>query len=493
MSFQSLEFALFITLVFSLHWFILAQHVKLRNFFLLVTSYLFYGWWDWRFLAVLIGVSGSSYLIGLRIGRVNRTQGKKWLMLGAVVTLGALFYFKYLDFFRASFQHFCSLFGIGTSGLVMSVFVPIGISFQVFISLSYLIDIYRRKMEAEHNPVDMLLSVAFFPIVLSGPIQRPITLLPQFKKESVFNYNQVVDGLRQFLWGLFAKVVVADNIARIVDTIFNQSQDYSSSVLILGALFYSIQIYADFSGYSDMAIGLAKVLGINLMRNFRYPYFCSSLTDFWRRWHISMTTWFRDYLFLPLAYSLSRKIPVSIFGITMADMLVYIISALVTWFLTGLWHGDNYTFICWGLIHGFALILVHIFQKPRKHLVKAMQFKNKKILIATCDRFFAFAVILLGWVFFRADNVAEACAYLNGIVHGPLMISSCMSVVSKRCIFFGLLYFVVEWIQREKQHGLEFNDGQLGLFWRWLIYYALIAAIVLYGASTTNPFLYFQF
>ena len=309
MVFNSVEFAVFLPIVFGLYWIIVSKNLKQQNILLVITSYIFYGWWDWRFLFLLILLSLANYFIGLEIDKNQEgIKGKTWFIFGLVINLGVLGLFKYFNFFIDSFIDLISLIGYNLPRSTTKIILPLGISFYTFLSLSYLIDIQRKTLKANKNLEEVLLALSFFPIILAGPIQRPVSLLPQIGKKREFNYAQAADGLKQILWGLFTKVVIADNLAVLVDELFLNYSDYSGSTLFIGAIFYSIQIYADFSGYSDMAIGIAKLFGFSLMRNFAYPYFSRDITEFWKRWHISLVTWFRDYVFFPISFSVSWRL-----------------------------------------------------------------------------------------------------------------------------------------------------------------------------------------
>ncbi len=330
------------------------------------------------FLLVLLSL--ANYFIGIQIEKneTNR-KGKFWLISGLIANIGVLGVFKYFNFFIDGFINLVSLVGYDLPRSTTKIILPLGISFYVFLSLSYIIDIYKKNLNANRNIIEVLLALSFFPIILAGPIQRPVSLLPQITKRREFNYSQAVDGLKQILWGLFVKVVIADNLAVFVDDFFLNYSNYSGSTLLLGAIFYSIQIYADFSGYSDMAIGIAKLFGFSLMRNFAYPYFSRDITEFWKRWHISLTTWFRDYVFLPISFTVSWRIKGEKILFIKTDLFIYIVASTITWFLTGLWHGANYTFIIWGLIHGFFLIVYRIQKNPRKKLFKRIGITNNHI------------------------------------------------------------------------------------------------------------------
>ena len=338
MSFNSIEFAIFLPIVFIAYWLLKNKNLRYQNILLLIASYVFYGWWDLRLLSLLIILSVSNYLIGIYINKneIDRKR-KNWMIAGLVINLGVLVIFKYFNFFIDSFIDLLSLAGYNLPRSTTKIILPVGISFYVFLSLSYILDIYKRTLNADKNIIEVLLSLGFFPIILAGPIQRPSTLIPQISQKREFNYDQTFDGLGQILWGLFVKVVIADNLALYADDFFHNYSNYSGSTLLLGAVFYTIQIYADFSGYSNMAIGVAKLFGFSLMRNFAYPYFSRDITEFWKRWHISLTTWFRDYLFLPLSFAVSWKIKGSKVFYIKTDLFIYIVASTVTWFLTGLW------------------------------------------------------------------------------------------------------------------------------------------------------------
>jgi len=336
MLFTSIEFAAFLTTVFLIYWLVLNRNLQIQNIFLLTAGYFFYGYWDWRFLLLLIAMSLINYAIGLQINRFQNLGVKKfWFISGLIMDIGVLSVFKYFNFFIDSLIDLVSVFGYDISRSTASIVLPIGISFYVFLSLSYIIDIFRDNLKANKNIIEVLLALSFFPIILAGPIQRPISLIPQITRERVFSYNSAVNGLRQILWGLFVKIAVADNFAPETDKIFLNVSDFSGSTILLGALLYTIQIYADFSGYSHIAIGTGRLFGFSLMQNFNYPYFARDISEFWKRWHISLTTWFRDYLFLPIAFALSLKISRQRILYIKTDLFIYIVASLVTWLLTG--------------------------------------------------------------------------------------------------------------------------------------------------------------
>lgn len=487
MLFNSFEFLFFLITVFIVYWFILNKFIKLQNLFLVLVSYFFYGWWDWRFLFLLVFMSLSNYLFGLMIGKYKRKR-KVFLVIGLIINLGVLVYFKYFNFFISSFIDLISLTGYMIKSTTINLILPLGISFYTFLSISYLVDVYKNKIEANRNITEVLLSLSFFPIILSGPIERPSSLMPQLNKKRDFDYNKVADGLRQILWGLFTKIVIADGLTVYTDEIFVNYTDYFGSTLLIGAILYTIQIYADFSGYSDIAIGIAKLFGLNLKRNFAYPYFSRDITVFWKRWHISLTYWFRDYVFLPIAFSVSNKIKKENVFFIKTDYIIYIIGILITWFLTGLWHGANYTFVIWGLIHAFFLIIYHLQKKPRKKLFKRIGISNNNLLIVGTESIITFLIIVITWIFFKANSVSQALTIIKNIFSNTLF--SIPEIGSLKVIVLIFIFIIVEWIQREKEHGLDIKEAPWSV--RWSLY-SVFTLFVLAFWGEDKMFIYFQF
>jgi len=498
MLFTSITFALFLLLVFILYWFVFNRNLKGQNFFLLISSYSFYGWWNWRFLFLLFFISVSNYLIAIQIQKEDQKDKKplrKLLFLaGLVINIGTLIFFKYFNFFIDGFINLISLFGFKVNLLTLKIILPLGISFYIFLSLSYIIDVYQHKLNAVRNFFDALLTFSFFPIILAGPIQRPISLLPQIQSRRIFNYVQATDGLRQILWGVFMKIVIADNCAVTVNTIFTDSSKYSGSTLVLGIFLFTVQIYADFAGYSNIAIGVGKLLGFKIMKNFAYPYFARDIREFWQRWNISLTTWFRDYVFLPIAYSVSRKIKSDRFYLIKTEFLIYTGGITVTWMLTGLWHGANYTFIIWGFIHGLFLIINHVTAKPRKRLLKRLNIRNDNILLIIGDSLATFIIIMFSWIFFRADDVGHALTYISGIFSNSLLTIPFFPGMRRTLttIYTVVGFSIIEWLGREQEYAI----AHFGLKWhrsiRWAMYYAIVIAI-LYFKGSDQQFIYFQF
>ena len=349
MLFNSLEFILFLPIVFLLYWFVFNRSLKLQNLFIVVISYIFYGWWDWRFLILIGFTSFCSFLSGLLIEKYDDQPFKRKLVntINIVINLFILAIFKYYNFFVGSFSE---AFGVDGDSLLLNVILPVGVSFYTFQALSYSIDVYRRTLKPTHNVINLFAYVSFFPQLVAGPIERATNLLPQFERERKFDYSKAIDGCRQMLWGFFKKIIIADMCAVGVNNIFDSYTQVGGGLLIVGAL---LQIYGDFSGYSDIAIGCSKLFGIDLMRNFNIPYFSRDVAEFWRRWHISLTTWFRDYIYIPLGGSRVSK-------------WLSIRNTFIIFLVSGFWHGANWTFVAWGAYHALLFIPLLLLNKNRK-------------------------------------------------------------------------------------------------------------------------------
>ncbi len=489
MVFSSLHFLFFFTPLFLVFWLILRKWPVWQAVSLLLASYIFYGWWSWKFLYILGGISLFTYLTGLLTGSLEKKPLRRMaLLLGLTGNIGTLFIYKYFDFFVPALQSLFEMVHWRYNISILRLAVPVGLSFYIFLSVSYLIDIYRRNLTAEKNPLYFLLSVSFFPIILAGPINRPSNLIPQLKAKKTFDPELAADGLRQFLWGLFVKMVIADNCATFVDKVFADNT-LQGSTLFYGAIFFTIQIYADFSSYSDMAIGLAKLFGIRLVRNFQFPYFARDISDFWKRWHISLTTWFRDYLFLPLAWFFSARIRSQRLLFIPSELLIYSISILITWTLTGFWHGANTTFLVWGIIHAIMLIIHQALRKPKKAILGKLNMKND-LLYLTLQRFYTLGFVVVAWVFFRSKTLPEALDYLDrtftiSLFSPPVGFPTVMILPITG-------FFFVEWFQRDKQHGLDLSGAMKTRFIRWAIYLFLISFIFFYQIKQ-QEFIYFNF
>lgn len=477
MLFNSFEFAIFLFLVFVCYWFVVNRNLKLQNFFIIVVSYLFYGWWDWRFLLLIFFTTFCSYISGIKIEKYegNRKIQKRISILNIVLNLAILVVFKYFNFFSENLERIFQLFGYSLDWITLDVLLPIGISFYTFQALSYSIDVYQHKLKPSHDIVSFFAYVSFFPQLVAGPIERATNLLPQFYVERKFNYYQAVDGMRQILWGLFKKMVVADNCALAVNQIFENYTQQSGGRLIIGAVLFTFQIYGDFSGYSDIAIGTAKLFGFHLMCNFNYPYFSRNIAEFWRKWHISLTTWLRDYIYIPLGGSRTCK-----WKLIRNTFLVFLVS--------GLWHGANWTFVVWGGYHAFLFL-------PLLLLGKSSHYKNdvalNKILPSFsvfCQMLLTFVLVAIGWIIFRSKTIDGAWEYFTGIFLHPFLPLSFQE--AKRGVVFSVILILVEWFGRSKLHALDLSLRQPYL--RWGIYYLLVIAI-LFFSGVGETFIYFQF
>jgi alginate O-acetyltransferase complex protein AlgI len=478
MLFNSIEFALFLPIVFALYWFVVNRNLKLQNLFMIGASYFFYGWWDWRFLSLIAFSSLVDYLVGLRLLKtVNPRKRKTLLLTSILVNLGFLGFFKYFNFFAESFADAFTLLGQPIAVDRLNIILPVGISFYTFQTLSYSIDVYKRKLEPTKDFVSFFAFVSFFPQLVAGPIERATNLLPQFYTKRTFNYTQAVDGMRQILWGLFKKIVIADNCATYANKIFDNYGDYSASTLLLGAFFFAFQIYGDFSGYSDIAIGTSRLFGFNLMRNFAFPYFSRDIAEFWRRWHISLSTWFRDYVYIPLGGSQGGKVQA-------------LRNTLIVFAISGFWHGANWTFIVWGLLNALYFIPLLLANKNRVHTNNAAEGKLFASIKEVAQIGITFFLTLIAWVFFRSENVASAFSYLKGMFSKSLF--TLPQVYPVTTLLLILLFIVTEWLQRDKQHGLQLEKLKIPGVFRWGLYYSVIILIAVFGGKQ-QEFIYFQF
>ncbi|GHT53751.1 O-acyltransferase [Bacteroidia bacterium] len=478
MSFVSLDFALFMPLVFAVYW-LLNKNVRVQNVFLLAASYFFYGWWSWKYLSIVLFCSIVNYVAGLLMMKEDRHLARKAILIVCcVLSLGVLGIFKYYDFFVTSFVEAFSFFGVPLHAATLNLILPIGISFYTFHTLSYTIEVYRRKLEPTRDVVSFFLFVSIFPLAMAGPIERATNLLPQIYKRRTFDYALAVDGMRQILWGLFKKMVIADNCAPIVNEIFGNAAGYSGSSLVLGAIFFAFQLYGDFAGYSDMALGVGKLLGFKFLQNFHYPYFATSYADYWKREHISLTQWFMDYVYYPL--------------VNKSDKLIWWnLCMIITFLISGLWHGAAWTFVLWGLYQGIFIVISMNSAKSRKRFEKKYHLKDR-LAWDFVKMAFTFALVCLGLVFFRAESVAQAVDYISGIFSASLFAVPQIFAGRKTIIVFSIvLLLFVEWLNRDKQHGLQINNIKSPIL-RGSFYFALIFIIwALRGQQET--FIYFQF
>jgi alginate O-acetyltransferase complex protein AlgI len=478
MLFNSFDFAIFLPIVFILYWFVMNKSLRQQNALLLIASYFFYACWDWRFLFLLLFSTLLDYCTGLKMADAPNQKGKRfWFWLSVTINLGFLGIFKYYNFFADSFAESLLHLGLKINPWTLNVILPVGISFYTFHGLSYVIDIYKDRIKAEKNFIDYAVFVSFFPLLVAGPIERATHLLPQIKKPRSFDYTKSVDGLKQILWGLFKKIVIADNCAGFVNTIFNNSGDYSGSTLVLGALLFTFQIYCDFSGYSDIALGTARLFGIDLLRNFSFPYFSRDIAEFWRRWHISLSSWFRDYLYIPL-------------GGSKVGSWMKIRNTFIIFIVSGFWHGANWTFIVWGLLNAVYFLPLLLINKNRNNMETVAQGKLlpsiKEILLMALT----FSLTVFAWIFFRAESIAHAFNYISGIFSDSLF--SVPQIFPKVILLLITLFMIMEWLGRESRYAIQ----NIGLRWksplRYTMYYAIIIAIFWFGGKE-HEFIYFQF
>jgi D-alanyl-lipoteichoic acid acyltransferase DltB (MBOAT superfamily) len=496
MLFNTFDFAIFLPTVFIIYWFLIKRNLKLQNFFLLSASYFFYGWWDWRFLSLLIFSSLVDFGVGLGLlNQNNQTKRKILLFTSIIINLGILCFFKYFNFFIENFIAAFTLLGISIKGNTLNIILPVGISFYTFKTLSYTIDVYNKKLEPTKDLIAYLSFVSFFPQLLAGPIERAINLLPQLYSKRTFDYSKASDGLKQILWGLFKKVVIADNCAVYANTIFNNSTDYSGSTLFIGVLFFAFQVYCDFSGYSDMAIGIARLFGFDSMQNFAFPYFSSDIAEFWRRWHISLSNWLRDYIFLPLAYSSTRKVTRKKYLGIRSDKIVYSYAVTVTFLLCGLWHGANWTFVVWGLIFSFYLMLANCSKNGVNNLYNFLRMHKKSRTRKIIDVFITFHLVLFTWVFFRAENVGHALSYISKIFSTSIFTKPSFEGINNALvtIIIVLIFITIEWLGRERHYAISHFLLDKNRFLRWGFYAFLIFLIGMFMQTEETPFIYFQF
>ena len=448
---------------------------------LVVASYVFYGWWDCRFLLLIALTSLCSYISGLLLERYDGRRRRRRVVSAAniVLNLSILAVFKYYNFFVENLDALFGMMGFHLGWVAMNVILPVGISFYTFQALSYTIDVYQRKVPATHDAVEFFAYISFFPQLVAGPIERATNLLPQFQKERRFDYDTAVDGMRQMLWGLLKKLVIADNCAAVVNEYWSHYQELTGvSLLLLGVLF-ALQIYCDFSGYSDIAIGCARLFGFNLMRNFNFPYFSRSIPEFWRRWHISLTTWFRDYIYFPL-------------GGSRCDKWKVVRNVYIVWAVSGLWHGAGWTFVCWGLFHGTLLAVYNILGINTKYSQIVAHGRLLPTIRETLQMALTFFLVVIGWIIFRSEDITSAIGYISRMF--LTMFDSCSVGFGKVLLLGGTSLLIVEWLQRDKQHALQFAGIRLFQHrWvRWAIYYAMIVLIA-QNVGSRQTFIYFQF
>lgn len=479
MLFNSLAFALYLPVVFIAYWGIF-RRLGLQNLWVTIASYVFYGWWDWRFLSLIALTTIFSFFSGILIKRASTRKGRLgYLWSNVCLNLGILGLFKYYGFFMTNLQALLTPLGFELDSVTVSLILPVGISFYTFQALSYSIDVYRNKIEPTRDVVAFFAFISFFPQLVAGPIERATNLLPQFLRPRMFDYGQAVDGCRQILWGLFKKMVVADNCAIAVNAIFSGYETMSSLQLWVGAILFTFQIYGDFSGYSDIAIGVAKLFNINLMRNFNAPYFSRDIAEFWRKWHISLTTWFRDYIYIPLGGSRVSKSKI-------------VRNTFIVFLVSGLWHGAEWTFVVWGGYHAVLFLPLILTGRNRKYTGEIAASRNLPAMREATYMALTFLLVSIGWVIFRAENIMHAWHYLERMftawnVHDAM-------IYGKRCFLWIAVLFCIEWIERRRPHAFAIaGHGWLKYrVVRWTVYIVFVV-ICLGFSGASGDFIYFQF
>lgn len=482
MLFNSIEFLYFLPIVLIVYW-ALRRSFKLQNVFILIASYFFYGWWDWRLLPLIMFTSLCSWYCGLKIEQSSEDRTRKvFMVINIVVNLIILGFFKYCNFFIDSLVGAFSLFGKGLNITTLKIILPVGISFYTFQALSYAIDIYHRKLQASRDIISYFAYVSFFPQLVAGPIERATNLLPQFFRERKVERSEFFDGLRQMLWGFFKKMVIADTLSSPVTEVFSNHGIYASSTLVLTAFLFTIQLYCDFSGYSDIAIGTSRLFGFNLMRNFNYPFFSRNIAEFWRKWHISLTTWFRDYVYIPLGGSRVSKIKV-------------LRNTLVIYVLSGLWHGPSWTYVMWGLINAFLFFPYILSGRNRKYTGVVAEGKALPSVKESLQMLFTFSLFAFGLIFFRSTTFSDAISYCSEIIdrsffsipyfRGQTNVDALMGIA------FGAFMLLLEWSNRDKQYGIEF-DMKKHPVWNYVVCVTVLALVYCFGVDNSS-FIYFQF
>jgi D-alanyl-lipoteichoic acid acyltransferase DltB (MBOAT superfamily) len=475
MLFNSIDFAVFLPMVFILYWCLTQQHLRLQNMLLVVASYVFYGWWDWRFLSLILFSTLVDYGIGLYLNKTTDKNKRKYLLWTSIgVNIGLLMFFKYYGFFVDNFVSAFTFFGADIQANTLNIILPVGISFYTFQTLSYTIDVYKRDLEPTRDFVQFAAFVSFFPQLVAGPIERAKQLLPQFEVKRNFDTDFALSGVYLIIWGLFKKVVIADNCAFFVNQLFDGASNFSSLELFLGAVLFALQIYGDFSGYSDIAIGVARLFGFSLMVNFSFPYFSRDIAEFWRRWHISLSTWFRDYLYIPLGGSKGKKSQ-------------QIRNVLIVFLVSGFWHGANWTFIIWGAIHAVLFLPLLLNNKNRAYI------KHHRITLKQLPKIaITFFVVTLAWIFFRADNATHALSYISDIFRFESMSVAIFFKSSKSLLFSliiitsVLIMLAFEYVSVQKHKKEVILSPYMAIF---------IAILITFMGVFKNPsdFIYFQF
>ena len=475
MLFNSIDFAIFLPIIFILYWFLAKNSLRWQNILLVAASYVFYAWWDYRFLALIILSTLVDYSVARLMSKpAFKTKRKVLLLLSVGFNLGLLGFFKYYNFFIESWISAWEASGVNIQSSTLNIILPVGISFYTFQTLSYTIDVYRGKLEPSRHLEQFMAYVAFFPQLVAGPIERASHLLPQFQKPRVFQSKFATSGVNLIIWGVFKKVVIADNCAFFVNQIFDAPSGFSSLELFLGALLFAFQIYGDFSGYSDIAIGIARLFGFSLMTNFSFPYFSRNIAEFWRRWHISLSTWFRDYLYIPLGGSKGGTI-----SKLRNVMLVFLVS--------GLWHGANWTFVVWGGLHGLLFVPLLLVKRNRTYLdTTRLKFSQLPFILLT------FILVVLAWVFFRADSISLAFDYLQSILKLKDMSLNFFFKSSKFVLFSAIIVVSLVVLLSYELVAVQNNYKEVRLS---RVSAVFVSILIIFMGAFKNPsdFIYFQF
>ena len=479
MLFNSIDFVIFLPIVFCLYWFIANRTLKFQNLLLVSASLFFYGWWDWRFLILMVLSAVVDYFVGIGfLNTENQLKRKLLLSVSVCVNLGALGIFKYYNFFIHNFAAAFSFLGYHPDFHSLYIILPMGISFYTFKALSYSIDAYRKQLVPNKDFVAYFAFLSFFPQLVAGPIERAIHFLPQFNFKRQFDYSRAVDGLKQILWGFLKKLVIADNCAEYADLIFNNSAAYNGSTLVLGAVFFAFQIYGDFSGYSDISIGISRLFGFDVRKNFAVPYFSRDIAEFWRRWHISLSTWFRDYVYMPLGGS---------FG----GVWRQVRNILIVFIVSGLWHGANWTFIFWGILNAIYILPLLLLNTTSRGIVA--KGKHLPTLRETMGIAITFSLTLFAWIFFRAADLHQAFVYISGIF--SLSLFDIPQLPKKALVIVWLIgiFITAEWFGRGKPYAIQGLGQNIPRLPRWALYSFVIFMVSMYMNTGGTPFIYFKF
>ncbi|WP_026706186.1 MBOAT family O-acyltransferase [Flavobacterium soli] len=477
MFFNSTPFAIFLPIVFVLYWFVFNRNKTSQNSLLIIASYFFYACWDWRFLFLLLFSTGLDYITGLKMYQVQTISQKKfWFWLSISINLGFLGFFKYYNFFVSSFADFVRNFGLTPHYATLQIILPVGISFYTFHGLSYVIDIYKNRITPEKNIIDYSLFVSYFPLLVAGPIERATHLLPQVKIQRRFNFKQAKESVYQILWGLIKKVVIADSCAQYANAIFDDYENMNTFSLILGAVYFAFQIYGDFSGYSDIALGTSKLFGINLLKNFDYPYFSRDIAEFWRRWHISLSSWFKDYLYIPL-------------GGSKGGVWIKVRNTFIIFLVSGFWHGSNWTFIVWGFLNALYFLPLLLSNKNKLNTENIGKLSLRAGVKVFLQIIATFLLTSFAWIFFRSRSLSEAFGYIKRMLLNMKFDLQYLNIerYNYELLVLLLFFIFVEWIHRYKKEPFtgkySYTKVVIG-----------ILVLILFGVYTEyKSFIYFQF